>query len=33
MVDGDKRVMGYIYKAMDLSKEAIKSEEAKYMPL
>eukprot|EP00253_Pinus_taeda_P033588 PITA_33588 len=37
MVDGDKPVMGYIYGAMDLKKEAIKrrygDEEAKYMPL
>jgi len=33
MVDGDKHVMGYIYEAMDLAKEAIKrrygDEEAK----
>ena len=37
MVDGDKPTMGYIYEAMDLTKEAIKrrygDEKAKYMPL
>ena len=37
MVDGDKPAMGYIYEAMDFSKEAIKrryeDEDAKYMPL
>ena len=37
MVDGDKPIMGYVYEAMDLTKEAIKGrygdEEAMYMPL
>ena len=37
MVDGDKPIMGYIYEAMDLAKEAIKrrygDEEENYMPL
>eukprot|EP00253_Pinus_taeda_P013226 PITA_13226 len=37
MVDGDKPVMGYIYEAMDLAKEAIKrrygGDETKYTPL
>ena len=37
MVDGDKPAMGYIYEAMDLTKEAIKRrygiEKAKYIRL